>query len=183
VKAEDFPTLAALDDGGVFALRLDGIDPPALRPLAEVRDAVAGGWARDETHRRLVALAGEIKAKLDTGAALAATGLVATRFERFARDGFVADTPEEVANAAFRLPEGGSAVVDTPGRVHLVAVSAHHAADPAGDEVVQLRETIEAELGQSLAADMFQLFTQGIETRAGIRLDARAINAVHAQMN
>jgi hypothetical protein len=30
---------------------------------------------------------------------------------------------------------------------------------------------------------MFQLFTQGLENRAGIRLDPSAINAVHAQMN
>lgn len=183
VKAEDFPTLGQLDDGGVFALRLDGIDPPALKPLDEVRDAVIAGWERDETHRRLVALGAEIEAKVDAGTALASSGLVTTRFADFARGGFIADTPKEVGAEAFRLPEGGTAVVDTPGRVHVVSVTAIHAADPAGEEVVQMREGIEAQLAQSLAADMFQLFTQGIEARAGIRLDPAAINAVHAQMN
>ena len=182
-KAEDFPTLAQLDDGGVFALRLDGIDPPALKPLAEVRDDAIAGWQHEETHRKLVALGAEIKAKVEAGTPLAATGLVATRFEGFARGGFIADTPAEVAAEAFRLPEGGTAVVDTPDRVHVVSVTALHPADPAGDEVVKIRETIEAQLGQSLAQDMFQLFTQGLENRAGIRLDPAAINAVHAQMN
>lgn len=183
VKAEDFPTLGQLDDGGVFALRLDRIDPPALRPLDEVRDSAVAGWQRDETHRRLVALGEEIRAKVDAGTPLASSGLVATRYEDFARGGFVADTPAEVAARAFDLPDGGIAVVDTPGRVHVVSVTGVHAADPSSEEVVKVREAIEAQIGQSLAEDMFQLFTQDLEARAGIRLDAAAINAVHAQMN
>ncbi|MCP1169919.1 SurA N-terminal domain-containing protein, partial [Limimaricola sp. ASW11-118] len=36
----DFPELLSFEDGGVFAVRLDGITPPALRPLDEVRDEV-----------------------------------------------------------------------------------------------------------------------------------------------
>lgn len=183
VKVEDFPTLGQLDDGGVFALRLDKIDPPALRPLEEVREDAVAGWQREETRRRLVALGGEIKAKLEAGTPLSATGLVTTRFEGFARNGFIADTPEEVATTVFRLAEGGAGVVESPSRVHLVSVTGVHAADAASEEVVRVREAVEAELGQSLAADMFQLFTQGVEARVGIRLDPAAINAVHAQMN
>lgn len=183
VKAEDFPVLASLDDGGVFAIRLDGIDPPALRPLDEVREQAAEGWRVAETQARLLKLAEEIQASLAGGGTLEGAGLVTTRYDGFARGGFIADTPPDVADKAFALPEGGSAVVESAGRVHLVALNAVHAADPAGDEVVRTREALEAQLGQSLAQDMFQLFTQSIEAEAGIRLDAAAINAVHAQMN
>lgn len=181
--AGDFPVLTPLDDGGIFALRLDGIDPPALRPLDEVRDQAAEGWRQNETHARLLALAEEIKATLADGGTLEGAGLVITRYDDFARGGFIADAPAAVAETAFSLDEGGSAVVESAGRVHLVALNAVHPADPAGDEVVQTREAVEAQLGQSLAQDMFQLFTQAIEAEAGIRLDAAAINAVHAQMN
>ena len=181
--AEDFPVLTPLDDGGIFALRLDGIDPPALRPLDEVRDQAAEGWRQNETHARLLTLAEEIKATLAGGGTLEGAGLVTTRYDEFARGGFIADAPAAVAETAFSLDEGGSAVVDSAGRVHLVALDAVHAADPASEEVVRTREALEAQLGQSLAQDMFQLFTQAIEAEAGIRLDAAAINAVHAQMN
>ena len=181
--AEDFPVLTPLDDGGIFALRLDGIDPPALRPLDEVRGQAAEGWRQNETHARLLALAEEIKATLAGGGTLEGAGLVTTRYDEFARGGFIADAPAAVAETAFSLDEGGSAVVDSAGRVHLVALDAVHAADPASEEVVRTREALEAQLGQSLAQDMFQLFTQAIEAEAGIRLDAAAINAVHAQMN
>lgn len=183
VTAQDFPELKNLDDGGVFALRLDSIAAPALQPLDAVRAEAIAAWQREETQRRLVALGEEIRAKVEAGTPLASSGLVTTRFADFARGGFIADTPAEVANEAFSLPEGGAAVVATPGRVHLVSVTAVHAADAAGEEVVAMREVIETQVGQSLAADMFQLFAQGIEARAGIRLNPAAINAVHAQMN
>ncbi|MBK4215932.1 SurA N-terminal domain-containing protein [Paracoccus caeni] len=59
VSEGDFPTILHLDDGGVFALRLDEIVPPTLRPFEEVRDEVAEDWKRGEVHRLLLALADE----------------------------------------------------------------------------------------------------------------------------
>ena len=59
VTERDFPELADLEDGGVFALRLDKIEPPALIPFAEVRDRVAEDWLQNETRRQLLALAEE----------------------------------------------------------------------------------------------------------------------------
>ncbi|WP_299839816.1 peptidylprolyl isomerase [uncultured Paracoccus sp.] len=55
----DFPQLYQLDDGGVFALRLDEIVPPTLKPFDEVADAVAEDWIASETHGMLLALAEE----------------------------------------------------------------------------------------------------------------------------
>ncbi|MCB2135987.1 MAG: SurA N-terminal domain-containing protein, partial [Rhodobacteraceae bacterium] len=107
--ADDFPTLAALDDGGVFALRLDGIDPPALQPLDEVRDAATTSWTRAETRTALMALAAEVKDRLTAGQNLAATGLVTTRYDDFARGGFIQDAPAEVAEKVFTMAVGDSA--------------------------------------------------------------------------
>ena len=69
VTEKDFPELLALDDGGVFALRLDQIQPPALIPFAEVRDRVAEDWTRNETRRQLLALAEERRVQAEAGAA------------------------------------------------------------------------------------------------------------------
>lgn len=61
VAASDFPELVRLDDGGVFALRLDEVVAPALKPFAEVRDAVAADWRAAELHRQLLELAEDKK--------------------------------------------------------------------------------------------------------------------------
>ena len=181
--AEDFPALAALDDGGVFALRLDRIDPPALRPLEEVRDAAAEGTRQAETRDRLLALAETLKTRIEEGVALESTGVVATRYEGFARDGFIADAPGQVVEEVFALAPGGAAVVDADGRVFVAALGAIVPADMAGEDVARTRAALSAQIGQSMAEDMFQYFTQAVQNEAGVTLDHGALNAVHAQMN
>ncbi|MDB6179424.1 SurA N-terminal domain-containing protein [Paracoccus sp. Z330] len=68
VAMDDFPELFQLDDGGVFALRLDEIIPPALIPFDEVRDEVEADWRAAEVHRQLLSLAEEKKVKITAAA-------------------------------------------------------------------------------------------------------------------
>ena len=180
---DDFPTLTALDDGGVFALRLDGIDPPALKPLDEVRDQVVADWTMDETQAALVRLATETAAKITDPAALEASGLVTTRYADFARGGFIDNAPPEVAQELFRMEPGKTGVVEANGQVFVIGLTRINAADPTDADVAQFRKQVNEQLSQALAQDMFQLFTQSVENRAGIRLDQAAIAAVNAQMN
>lgn len=53
----DFPELRDLEDGGIFALRLDSVTPPEVIPFEEARAAVEADWLAAETRRRLLALA------------------------------------------------------------------------------------------------------------------------------
>ncbi|RNF33486.1 peptidylprolyl isomerase [Paracoccus methylarcula] len=55
----DFPEIERLDDGGIFALRLDEVVPPTLIPFDEIRDEVAEDWRLAEVHRLLLAHAEE----------------------------------------------------------------------------------------------------------------------------
>ncbi|GAB4387391.1 peptidylprolyl isomerase [Albidovulum sp.] len=184
VTAEDFPTLHPLSDGGVFALRLDGIDPPALKPLAEVRDEVIAAWRAEETHKRLMALAGQVQARLAAGEALESTGLVVTRYDDFPRQGHLGGAPAQTVDRVFALKApGDSAIVEDGDRVVLVALRAIHPADPEAPDSRDLVAAIAEQTAGSLANDMLSYYVQAIEDEAGIRLDPQAINAVHAQMN
>lgn len=184
VTAEDFPTLVALDDGGVFALRLDGIDPAAVRPFAEVKDAVATAWTAAEIHTRLAALGAEITAQIDNGATLASTGLITTRYDTMARDGFIDATPAAVIEAAFGIEAPGQGtVVEAEGRVHVVVLDAVHAARPDSEDFTRAKSAFENQLAQSIAQDLFEAYTRGIEAEAGITLNPVALDAVHVQMN
>lgn len=59
IGEDDFPEIERLEDGGVFALRLDEITPPALIPFEEIRDRVAEDWRHEELKRLLLARAEE----------------------------------------------------------------------------------------------------------------------------
>lgn len=181
--AEDFPQLVALDDGGVFALRLDGIDPPSLKPIEEVRDAVTADWTRAETQARLRELADGIAAKTADPAALEGSGLVTTRYDGFARGGFIDGTPPEVAEEVFRMPAGTTGTVEAGGRVFLIGLRAVNLADATAPEIVELRKQVDTQMSQALAQDLFELFARATETRAGVRVDQGIIAAVNAQLN
>jgi len=54
---EDFPELANLEDGSVYAFQITAINPPALIPFEEVADAVRAAWNGEQTHTLLLAAA------------------------------------------------------------------------------------------------------------------------------
>jgi peptidyl-prolyl cis-trans isomerase D len=182
VTADDFPELAQLDDGGVFALRLDSIAPPTLRPLDEVREDAAKAWTADETHKRLVALATTIKGEVDAGGSLSKRGLVTTFYSRFARTGHIDAAPAEVVTAAFATPKGMADAVDAEGRVFVLQVTDVHASDAKADEVRQLSDAIAEQARQSLSRDIFSLYAQAVQTEAGLTIDENAIAAINAQV-
>lgn len=182
-RTEDFPALESLEDGGIFALRLDRIDPPALRPLDEVRDEVAAYWRREETLKRLRELAAEIVARVTQGTPLSSTGLVTTRYENFRRNGFLSGAPQQVVEQVFSLSKGQTAAVDDGEAVYVVALEDVHPAEPEDEEVRATREALEAQIAQAIGTDMLQAFTAAIQEQAGINLNTAALNAVHAQLN
>jgi peptidyl-prolyl cis-trans isomerase D len=182
VTADSFPELVGLDDGGVFALRLDGIEPAALKPLDEVKDQVAADWTAAETQKRLSELAAEKLAELDNGATLESLGLVTTRYDDFGRGGFVADAAPEVGEKVFAMTAGESAVVDAGGKLYLLTLNAVAPADPANEAVKAQRDQAATAISQSIGRDVFEKFVRSLQTSAGIRLDSAAINAVNAQM-
>ncbi len=125
----------------------------------------------------------EIAAGTAEPGALESTGLVTTRYDAFARNGHIDDTPPEVVQKVFAMTEGKTEAVEANGRVFLIALRAVNAADPADPDVAALRKQVDEQMSQAMAQDMFQLFTGAVEARAGIRLDQGAIAAVNAQLN
>ncbi|WP_232845030.1 SurA N-terminal domain-containing protein [Paracoccus onubensis] len=61
IGEDEFPAIERLEDGGIFALRLDEITPPTLIPFEEIRDRVAEDWRREELKRLLLARAEEVR--------------------------------------------------------------------------------------------------------------------------
>lgn len=177
----DFPELFELEDGGLAALRLDAVLPPAPQPLAEVRDRVAADWRAAETQARLVALAQEMTAQLDAGATMEGLGLVLTRYPASTRDAFIADLPPTALEAVFATAPGGHAVVTEDG-VHILRTDAVEAVEDGDAEAAALTASVAAQLERSLADDLFAAYATALQAEAGISLNGAAIEAVHAQM-
>jgi peptidyl-prolyl cis-trans isomerase D len=177
----DFATLVDLDDGGLAALRLEAILPPAPLPFDEVRDAVEDGWRIAETARRLADRATSIKSDIESGANLGAYGILDVT-PRIARDGFVEGAPPALLEAVFSMDPGQVRVIEGEGFVGIVRLDSIAPASSDNPEVAPLRAAIAAQAEAAIAQDAFNLFTLALTQDAGIFFDEAALAAVHAQM-
>jgi len=181
VQADDYAEAIPLEDGGVVALRLDEVVPAAPIPFDEARDAVAADWRKDALAEALAARAAEIKAGIEGGAAIGSFGIVDVTPE-IARDGFLANAPDNLVADVFRMEEGAVSVVEGPGFVAVVKLDSIQLAETEGEEAETLREALAAQARQAISADAFTAFTNALTNEAGVTLDQSVINAIHASL-
>lgn len=182
VTAEDFPELGNLEDGGVFALRLDGTTPAAPIPFDEVKDKVAASWTAAELVRLKTARAEAVVADVAAGKELGAQGLLVTRSGAVARTGFIEGVPPSLTTTAFATEPGKAATVVSGDQVYVVEVAQVIPADPANPDVMRMHDTLATRLGQSIGDDLIDSFARAAQAEAGITLDSTAISAVQAQI-
>lgn len=173
VQDGDFPTVEPLNDGGIFSVRLDGIEPPAPMPLDEVMDQVSADWRTAQTRAALEAFANDAIA---SGAVAGSS----TSLHDLKRTDVGAVATAEILAAAFELSVGDKTVLMQNDNAVIVQLDAINKGDRDSDDTKALRANIEQQFGASLADDLFNVFATQIQQSAGISLNQQAINAVHA---
>lgn len=176
----DFPEVSALDDGGIFALRLDEVVPPTLRPLDEVREELTRRWSADAL---VAALRDDVAPKVEqlkSGAAFDALGIEAQQVTDLTRRGFQPGAPRDFIDRVFAMSPGDVELLDGDARLFVLRLDA--VKPPATDDpdLDQLRRSLQEQATSDMVQDLFQALADDIRTRAGITLDQQAINAVHA---
>jgi peptidyl-prolyl cis-trans isomerase D len=181
VSADGFPELIALQDGGIFAMRLDSILKPRPKPLDSVRGEVSAEWSKRETMARLRQHAEILAGQLSTGATFEAVGLTPQIEIDKTRHDAVLGTPESVITQVFEATPGTLIAIDHTDSVVLVRLDniLPRAEDAAND--IAIRSAISTQAGNDLSQDIFIAFARDIQTRVGFEMDQQALNAVHAQ--
>jgi peptidyl-prolyl cis-trans isomerase D len=176
----DFPEAIILEDGGVVALEMIEVVAPTPRPFDNVADQV-----RDALRGKMLteALAAVAQTKLEqalAGTAFADLGAVQTSAGTV-RGASLPSAPQELVTAAFAAPLSTAQIVQSDGFIGLMLVDKITPAD-ANPQASDLESTLNNELGQSIAGDIFDLFGRQIETAAGITVDQAVISSIHTQM-
>ncbi|MGH1330593.1 MAG: SurA N-terminal domain-containing protein [Paracoccaceae bacterium] len=186
ISADDFPEIRTLFDGGIFAMRLDSEEGPALQPQADVQVAVIQGWEAEETAKRLKEQADALVARLAAGETIDDLGYEVTRVENTQRTGFLDGTPEDMLRDAFAAERGvpllSSGQIDGSQMIFLTLVEAINAPDPDAPENDRIRASIENQTAQSFGQDVLDAFTGAIRAEVGIEIRQTALNAVHANI-
>ncbi|MFN3647843.1 MAG: SurA N-terminal domain-containing protein [Gemmobacter sp.] len=176
-----FPQVFQLDDGGIAALRLDAVLPPALRPYEEVADKVAEHARAAAVRSALQARLAEVQAAVAGGAALGNFGIVEVA-EAMPRGAQVNAAPRSLMNTVFDMAEDELKAVVDGDFVGLVRLDRIIPADHSAPEAEAVKAGVVAQFSQQIGQDAFALFSAALEAGARITLDEAVIGAVHAQM-
>lgn len=173
-----FPQIEQLEDGGVFALRLDEDLPERPAAYDEVADQVAERWRADQIVASLNAQAEAAKTAAEEGTTLPELGLTARVETGQIRSAFITGTPAGFMSEVFEMAEGHIRLLEGETSVVLVRLDAVNAAtdtEQATALVAQLRE----QQNQALARGLFDIFADDTLLRAGQAIDPRAVAAVN----
>ncbi|MBV2360983.1 peptidyl-prolyl cis-trans isomerase [Thalassococcus sp. CAU 1522] len=177
---QDFPAIDDLGDGGIFALRLDGIEPPAPRPFEDVADAVSQGWVAEQRVTALAAAGEALQAQLAEGRTFEALGLTVQSEPGITRNGALTGQVAELRRAAFEMEPGAVQVVTTPDGAYLLRLDEIIAVDMSSEEAQLIAGAVQDQAVSDVANDLFRALASDIQSRAGVTINQEALNAVHA---
>ncbi|MBY6138384.1 SurA N-terminal domain-containing protein [Leisingera daeponensis] len=178
VTADDFPEVAFLDDGSLFALRLDEVLPERPEPFEEAKDKVLEAWQADRLANALKAQGEALLAQAVSAGGFAEDAEVSTE-SGLTRTAYIDTVPADLVSQVFELEVGDFRLVQDADSAVVVRLDAILPPE-ASDDMALLTQALQAQLDQSLAQELFQAYAQDVQTRAEPRVDQQALNAAQA---
>lgn len=181
VAEGQFPEIFDLADGGIFALRLDGIVPPTLQPLDDVRDAVSASWQAQARQEAVIAKAEEIAADILPLTGFDTVGLEPLVEDNLTRRSFIEGTPPAFNDQIFAMSVGEVRVIDAEDRALIVRLDDIAAPDLSDPSVVAQRDAVAENARAGISQDIFDAYATSVRQRTETSLNQQTINAVNAQ--
>lgn len=174
----DFPKIEQLEDGGIFALRVNETLPERPATFEEAREDVLAAWRSAQIVTRLTAQAETAAARLAEGTTLPEQDLTERVATDQDRSSFITGTPQAFMTNVFEMAPGDVRVLSGSDHVALVRLDA---INPAEDnaEAQTLVDGLRDQQNAALARALFDVYAEDTLARAGQNIDQRAINAVN----
>ena len=182
ITQDAYPSLIDLADGGIFALRLDDITPPALIPFEQVRDAVRAGYDAQVLQAAIVAQAKDIAATILPLTGFETLGLSANTQRAATRRSFINGTPADFMTQVFKMDVGDVNVIDTDAGAIIVRLDGIAAADANDPQVAAQKQAASDQAISGISQDIFEAFANAVQNRTDVVIDQAAVNAVNAQL-
>ncbi|MBQ4826436.1 SurA N-terminal domain-containing protein [Leisingera sp. HS039] len=178
VTAEDFPAVDFLDDGSLFALRLDEVLPERPEPFADAKDKVLAAWQADRLATALREQGETLLAQAESAGGFAEGAEVKTE-TGLTRTAYIDTVPADLVTQVFEMEVGNFRLLQDAESA--VAVRLDGILPPeASDDMNLLTQALQAQLNQALAQELFQAYVQDVQARAEPRVDQQALNAAQA---
>ncbi len=181
VQEGQFAEIHDLADGGIFALSLDGITPPTLQPLDDVREDVIAAWMAQAELDAIMARAAEIASDILPLTGFETLDLVPSVDEGLTRRSFVEGTPPDFNDQVFEMNVGEVRVIDAENRALIVRLDDISAPDLTDPSVTAQRDAVAENAAAGIAQDIFDAYAARLQQETELNINQATINAVNAQ--
>ncbi|UWQ38970.1 SurA N-terminal domain-containing protein [Leisingera aquaemixtae] len=178
VTAEDFPEAGFLEDGSLFALRLDDVLPERPEPFADAKDKVLAAWQADRLAKALKDQGETVLAQAEQAGGFAEGADVKSE-TGLTRTAYIDTVPEALVSRVFTMEVGDFRLVQDAESAVVVRLDAILPPEQS-DDMTLLTQALQAQLDQSLAEELFEAYVQDVQARAEPRVDQQALNAAQA---
>ncbi|SEQ70652.1 peptidyl-prolyl cis-trans isomerase D [Loktanella sp. DSM 29012] len=182
VEEGAFTTLEELEDGGIFAVRLDSVTPPALQPMAEVSDRLDAAWRAAAERLAIIARAEELATQVMPMTRLDSLGLDPVEKQNLTRGSFVEGAPAGFMQEVFAMETSQVRALPTPDGALIVRLNRVTPADPDNERIAAQRDALSEQIAAGLAQDIYDAFANDVRMRTDVVIDQNAVNAVNSQM-
>ncbi|WP_412073817.1 peptidyl-prolyl cis-trans isomerase [Tritonibacter mobilis] len=179
VTIEDFPAVDYLEDGSLFALRLDEVLAPRPQPFEDARTAVAEAFKGDRIAKALAEQADQIKAATEANDGQFPEDREVVEQTGLTRTAYLDQTPVDLLNQVFEMEVGEVRVVSDAEGTVVVRLDETLPPDD-GNDMQFLTQALNEQLNQSLSNEIFQIYLQAVQSRARPQVNQQAVNSVHA---
>ena len=173
--------LVELTGGGLVTLRVDKIDPPAVIPLAEIRDRVAADWTATQTADALTRLATGYIAELKAGTSFAdlATrlGQPVSKAGPLTRGETAPGAPPELVADVFAAAPGAALTRRDGASVILAELTSIVPFDPKASDNARVVAQVRDQYRGQARDDVLALYTAALRDAAKVSVNQAQIDS------
>ena len=178
VTVEDFPAVEFLEDGSLFAIRLENVLPARPEPLQDAMTKALQGWNDEQRQNAITTQANAILARAEANGSFD-ENLDVNDEVGLTRTAYIDNTPADMMNQLFEMEPGELRLVSDENSTVVLSLKEILPAEENSD-LTELSDALQAQLNQALSQALFQAFAQDAQSRARPTIDQQAINAVQA---
>ncbi len=182
VSEDDFPEILTLEDGGIFAIRLDEVVPPTVPDLADIQEEVSTAWTATQRANAIAEAATSARDVIANGGSFEEQELLAVESQDLRRDGFVQGAPQGLLQEVFAMAEGDVQVVNDGTSVAIVRLDSIGDGSEDDSSSALILDLIAQEASQSVARDLLDAFLQAEMAEASVSINQQAVNGILTQI-
>ncbi|MBS0562328.1 MAG: peptidyl-prolyl cis-trans isomerase [Proteobacteria bacterium] len=163
-----------------YALSLEAVLPPKVKPFDEVRAQVLADWKQNEVRHAQDAASAALLTAVNGGKSLAdaaaAIGATVRRSPAIERDTPAEGVPPLLQRVIFGMKVGEATQVETPDGFVVAVLAEIKPPDPAQDAA--MLNAMRTQLDRQTGDDVEELFADALRARAGVQVNQTVLNEV-----